>query len=146
MSSQFAIGRLLAWITAAVALIAVAISIHLHPPSEARARRLDQIRMQSLQQTEIALYSYFAAHQALPADLSVLDSEENHHRDVKWHDPETGQPYEYSVTGDKTYQLCATFSMSSDTNDTPIGLFGTHTAGRDCFQMKANSLRSQGIP
>jgi hypothetical protein len=144
VNPQFGNGRLLAWLVGAVAVVAVATSIWIHPPSEARARRLDQVRMQDLNQTETAIHSYFVAHQALPADLKVLDSEENHHGDVRWHDPETNQTFEYAVTGEKAYRLCAIFARKSDQSDPYIGINGTHNAGRDCFQLKVTPEGTQG--
>ena len=146
MSPRIANGRLLAWLTATVAAAAIATSIWLHPPSEARARRLDEVRMQSLNQTETAIHSYYVVHQALPAALNALDLEENHHQEVKWHDPETRQPFEYAVTSGTTYRLCAIFSRNSDQSDPYVGLNGTHSAGRDCFQMKVTPQGTQGSP
>jgi hypothetical protein len=146
MNPQFGNGRLLGWLAAIVAIAAVATSIWIHPPSEARARRLDEVRMQSLNQTETAIHSYYIAYQALPSDLMVLDNEETHHQEVKWHDPETRQPFEYAVTGGTTYRLCAIFARNSDQGDAFIGLYGTHNAGRDCFQMKVTPQGTQPSP
>jgi hypothetical protein len=144
MNLQFGYGRLLAWLAAIVAISAVATSIWLHPPSEMRARRLDEVRMQSLSQTETAIHSYYTIHHALPAELKALDSEENHHREVKWHDPETNRPFEYAVTGETTYRLCVIFARSSDQSDLLIGPSGTHSAGRDCYQKNVTPEGTQG--
>ena len=146
MSLQFANGRLLAWLAAIVAVAAVATSIWIHPPSEARARRFDEVRMHSLNQTETAIHAYFVAHQVLPAELKVLDGEENHHQEVKWHDPETRQPFEYTVTGEAGYRLCAIFARISDQNDPFNGINRAHGAGRDCFQMKVTPQGTQPGP
>ena len=146
MNNQAGGGRLLAWIAAIVAIAAVAASIWIHPPSEARARRFDEVRMQNLNQTETAIHSYYSFHQALPSDLKTLDGEENHHQEVKWHDPETGQPFEYAVTGENTYRLCAIFARSADQSDPFIGMNRAHGAGRDCFQMKVTPQGTQPSP
>jgi hypothetical protein len=143
MTRRFGGGVLLGWLAALVSIAAVAVSIWLHPPSEMRARRLDEIRMQSLKETEGAIWFYYIAHHSLPVDLSVLKNEENH-QVVRWHDPETNRPFEYAVTGDATYQLCATFARSSDQGDALQAINGTHNRGRDGFQMKAD--RGQGRP
>jgi hypothetical protein len=92
--------------------------------------------MQSLYQTETAVQLYYATHHILPAELNALDSADNHHAEVRWHDPETRQPFEYAVTGEKTYRLCAIFARNSDQSDSFIGLDGTHSRGRDCFQKR----------
>jgi hypothetical protein len=146
MNQQLGSGRVLAWLAGIVAIGAVATSIWIHPPSEARARRFDQVRMQSIYQTELAIQSYYVAHQALPSELKALDSEENHHQEVKWHDPETSQPFEYAVTGGATYKLCAKFARNSDQSDPYIGINGAHGAGHDCFQMKVTAQGTQPGP
>jgi hypothetical protein len=146
MNQKVGSGRLLAWLAAIVAIASVATSIWIHPPSEARARRFDEVRMQSIYQTETAIHSYYLVHQALPAELKALDSEENHQQQVKWHDPESKQPFEYAVTGAATYRLCAIFARKSDQNDPFIGMNGAHGAGRDCFQMKVTPQGTQPSP
>jgi type II secretory pathway pseudopilin PulG len=146
MNQKIGSGTFLAWLVAIVAIAAVATSIWIHPPSEARARRFDQVRMQNLNQTETAIHLYYLVHQALPVELKALDSEENHHQDVKWHDPETRQPFEYALTGDATYRLCAIFARTSDQNDQFIGINGAHGAGRDCFQMKVTPQGTKPSP
>jgi hypothetical protein len=49
-------------------------------------------------------------------------------------DPETGRPYEYTVTGESTYELCAEFVTERDRRDRP---FWNHPAGRHCFSFDA---------
>lgn len=51
-------------------------------------------------------------------------------------DPQTGEDYAYTVTGDKTYELCATFELARErTQD----LFWNHAAGKHCFKFNAQS-------
>jgi hypothetical protein len=144
MTPRLSNGRLLGWLTAAVATAAVVTSIWLHPPSEMRARRLDEVRMQSMYQTEMAIQSYYSNHHSLPATLNLLDTEGNHHIVVRWRDPETGLPFEYAITGEMTYNLCAVFARNSDPSDITIGIDRTHNRGRDCFQQNVNPPRSFG--
>jgi type II secretory pathway pseudopilin PulG len=129
-------GRLLAVLAAIVAIAAVATSIWLNPPSEIRARTLDQQRLQNLAQTENAINLYYNLHQALPSDLQALDREGM--TQTIWHDPETQRPFEYEILSESSFRLCAVFSRPSDTSDgknNPYGYsFRTHSAGRDCFQ------------
>jgi type II secretory pathway pseudopilin PulG len=131
---NFRDGKLLAVLAAIVAVAAVATSLWLNPPSLARERRMDTVRMQGLYQTEMAIQSYYEGHRALPTELKALDSDNEHHRELDWHDPETKQPFEYAVAGETSYRLCAVFSQGSDQHDPYIGFDGTHKAGRDCFQ------------
>jgi hypothetical protein len=139
MTTKLSFGWLLGWLAAVVAAATVAASIWLHPPSEMRARRMDEVRMQSLNQTKMAIRFYYTAHHMLPPGLNALEAEENHHQDVRWHDPETGQPFEYATTGETAYRLCATFARHSDQSDNLTGLNGTHNSGRDCFQEKVTT-------
>jgi len=134
MTLRFADGRVLAGLAAAVAIAAVATSIWLNPPSEARERRMDTVRMQGISQTEMAIQTYYEGHRALPSELKLLDGDNEHHRQLNWHDPETKQAFDYTVTGERSYSVCAVFSHGSDPHDPYIGLDETHKAGRDCFQ------------
>ena len=135
MKKRLSIGQLLAGLAAVVAVAAVATSIWLNPPSEFRARALDQKRLGNLRQTENAVKIYYTLHQNLPPDLKALDSEDNRLAQVNWHDPETQQPFEYAITGKETYRLCAVFSRHSERDDNPYDMLARkHSAGRDCFQ------------
>jgi len=139
-----AFGKTLGGVAAIVATAAVATSIWLNPPSEARDRRLDQVRMQRLYQTENAVQTYYTSHHTLPADLQTLASANTHHRELNWHDPKTDQPFEYAVAGETTYRLCAIFARSSAPGDPFIGFDPTHAAGRDCFQKTVTNKESPG--
>jgi type II secretory pathway pseudopilin PulG len=127
-------GKTLSILAAMVAVAAVATSIWLNPPSENRARTLDEERLNGLQRAESAIERYYNTHDALPADLKVLDSERNQPMQASWHDPETHQPLEYQITGAQSYRLCATFARSSDWQNPQAIAFRKHRAGRDCFE------------
>jgi hypothetical protein len=130
-------GKVLYVLAALVAVAAVATSIWLNPPSETRARSLDQKRLQGLNLTQYAIYRYYRIHHALPANLKALDSETNQAIQANWHDPETHQPLEYQVKGEQSYSLCANFARSSDWQSPDEYGFKKHSAGRDCFEYTA---------
>jgi hypothetical protein len=127
-------GKVLATLAALVVVAAVTTSIWLSPPSENKARSLDQERLKGLIVTEFAIGRYYHIHHALPADLTALDEETNQAIEANWHDPETRQPLEYQIKGEQSYSLCARFARSSDWQ-TSEGRLVTkkHRAGRDCF-------------
>ena len=127
-------GKVLAILAALVAIAAVTTSIWLNPPSENRARSLDLKRLQGLNLTENAISRYYRIHHALPADLTALDSEKNQPIQANWHDPETQQPLEYEIKGEKSYSLCAKFARNSDSQNPEGFFFKKHSAGRDCFE------------
>ena len=114
MSSQARGGKVLSIVVTLVAVAAVSISIWLDPPSQTKARSLDRERLNGLRVTENAIWKYFDVHQALPADLKALDIEKNQPMQANWDDPETHQPIEYKITGERSYRLCAQFAYNSD--------------------------------
>jgi hypothetical protein len=127
-------GKSLSIVAALVAVAAVSTSIWLNPPSENRARALDQKRLDGLKLTENAIKKYFHVHHALPPDLNALDSEKNQPIQANWHDPETKQPLEYRIIGEQSYSLCAIFARNSDWQSPETYSFKKHSAGRDCFE------------
>ena len=136
MKLQLMNGKGLAILAAVVVIVAVSTSLWLNPPSENRARAFDRVRLQDLRAIENAMRLYFNKHQALSADLMTLDHEDNQLRRASWHDPETGQPFEYEILGTKSYRLCANFSRNSDEGENSFDYaFRKHSAGRDCFQL-----------
>jgi hypothetical protein len=131
-------GRVLGGLAAVVAVAAVATSIWLNPPSAIRAREVDQRRLQNLDQTVSAINTYFNVHHALPPELKALEGDDNRLPQISWHDPETKRPYDYEITGETTYRLCAVFARASEEGDNPYYLSeAKHKAGRDCFQKTA---------
>jgi len=127
-------GKVLSILVALVAVAAVTTSIWLNPPSENRARSLDQKRLQGLNLTEIAITRYYYIHYALPANLTALDNESNQAIEANWHDPETHQPLEYQIKGELSYSLCAKFARNSDSQNPEGFFFKKHGTGRDCFE------------
>jgi len=49
---------------------------------------------------------------------------------ISTHDPETGEPYRYTVVNSTTFTLCATFSQAHNADDR---VFWNHPAGEHCF-------------
>jgi hypothetical protein len=137
MKLPFSTGNLLAILAGIIVAWAVATSIWLNPPSEIRARSLDQVRLNDLQHVELSIKRYYDLHQALPVDLKALESENGLLTQQNWHDPETQHPFEYEITGVTSYRLCAVFSRSSDKDVSNYDYqFRNHGAGRTCFQYR----------
>ena len=134
MNLQANSGKVLSVIAALVALAAVTTSIWLNPPSENKARSLDQERLDGLKLTERAIGKYYDIHHALPADLKVLDTERNQPIQASWYDPQTHEPLEYKILNKQSYSLCARFARNSDWENPVEYDFKKHNAGRDCFE------------
>ncbi len=84
-------------------------------PKEARQRRLDQIVVNNIYSLESAVNSYYERHGSLPVDLAALENESGLYLDKQaLVDPETKVTIEYKVTGDDSFEFCATFRTSSE--------------------------------
>jgi hypothetical protein len=133
-----ALGRRLV-VAAAVAAVLGAVAGGLFivgGPSEGRVRRLDERRVQDLIAIRDSIAAYAQDHAALPASLTDVPYGLETRGVLR--DPVTNQPYEYHVTGDKTFELCADFQRESDDGATEIYVdrFWTHKTGRTCFRPK----------
>ncbi len=133
--------------------------IVLGPPSEERARRLDERRVEDLRGITRAVDLYWTRHASLPLSLADLSRESG--VSVSARDPGTTQDYEFRVLDAATYELCARFELN-----TPIpsarfrpGLgvapdpgdsagraqdvsedFWSHGVGRRCFRLDAQEV------
>ncbi|MCU0653185.1 MAG: DUF5671 domain-containing protein [Candidatus Pacebacteria bacterium] len=98
--------RRLAWITGAAIFASIIFGFLLvGTPAKQRDLRFDEQRVGDLQQLEDAVVRYWQSKNQLPKsadDLKVLG-----YSIPK--DPETGKVYEYSVTGDLSFAICADF-------------------------------------
>jgi len=130
-------------------------------PSEQRAWRMDERRIQDLQSLQWQVISYWQQKESLPTDIKKLsNSMSGFSLPV---DPEftKGLMYEYEIIKDTTFSLCATFSanmpqgwqeyaneggitpMFSENRDMAVSSYpimgGTneswdHDSGRTCFE------------
>jgi hypothetical protein len=133
--SAFAIAAVAAVVAAVVAGMSV-----LGSPSSQRSRRLDQRRLDDLRAAAGSIDLYWTRNGQLPGSLDELPGELLPQGLPR--DPETAQPYEYSVAGENRYRLCATFTRASSTDEAhqPRGDFWWHAAGRHCFDLEAKRV------
>lgn len=126
----------------AIAVVVIALVsgvIVLGPPSEERARRLDDRRVEDLRGIALALDLYWSRHQRLPTSLDELSRESG--VSISSSDPGTTQLYDYRVLDDTTYELCAHFQRdSSEPSQRVSESFWYHGAGRRCFQPKVERI------
>ena len=98
--------RWLALAVTLVALVTVATSIMIHPPSVYRADRLDLRRGEALQRLSAQIGVYWRARHQLPPDLAALAADQGMEpRNLR--DTKTGEPYRYGLSGDTGYRLCS---------------------------------------
>lgn len=134
------------WLVAAVIVVAAAVAagfVVLGPPSQARAYRLDERRVNDLHTISLAIDRYWGRHNALPASLDALPKATGLHIDLR--DPVTASPYGYRVLGDRKYELCADFERASPDDRPPFApddqASFLHAAGRQCFTLEARDRR-----
>lgn len=126
-----------------VALVVAAVIVGvilLDSPAQERLRRLDERRVSDLRELSYAVDVYWTREGSLPSSLEDLSNEERVVRELA--DPETGNPYEYRVLGDKAYELCAVFARdtATDEREAPFRSLWSHGPGRQCFQLEAKDV------
>lgn len=131
------------WIAVVAVIAAVVVGFYyLGSPFTQRDMTLDRERVNDLQSLQWQIVNYYQAKEVLPGSLSEIEDSLSGFRIPT--DPETGESYEYSVTGDLSFELCALFAHQSDPRVEyslayPADRYGLdsnweHEAGRDCFE------------
>jgi hypothetical protein len=120
--------------TLVIVISVIAGLIAIGPPELQRKRKLDEQRLSDLANISQRVKFYSEQKKQLPPDISVLAKQPGVKLPI---DPETGQAYEYSVTGENAYRLCATFTLdSADQKETRYYVGANewpHGIGRTCF-------------
>lgn len=132
------LSRIFAWsvLLAVIAGVGYAVLL-IGTPATQRAIAFDQRRLSDLQQISYVVNSYWETTSKLPRSIDELFVIPYFAGPTE--DPETQLPYEYRATGEKTYELCATFaaaSVSQYSQPKPVAAredVWTHGAGRACF-------------
>lgn len=139
----------LVWISAVVVLAAlVGGFVVMGSPFAQRDYRLDETRVNDLSQIQWEIVNYWQNKDELPDELSMLEDSLRAFRVPT--DPITGAPYEYTKTGELSFELCAVFARGSrddgigrgpfpdrlGSSDTFLGGENNweHDAGRQCFE------------
>lgn len=117
-------------------------------PAEARLQRFDAQKVSDLQNIQSQVVYFWQAKQKLPTVITDLNNSLNYGPLPT--DPQTGQSYNYQMTGALSFKLCAEFNAETRVNQTsetravmptPVGLGGKvgtvdnwqHAAGQVCF-------------
>ncbi len=141
------------FVAVVVAAVATVVGIGLYlsgTPSQARALRADQQRVNQLQQISGAVENYYVTKSVLPTTLDDLKNQHGYFESLA--DPVTHEVYAYRVASSTEYELCATFQTDSTKDNTmqaspaypvPVG-FGIgntwqHAVGKKCFELNVNA-------
>ncbi|MCR4275049.1 MAG: DUF5671 domain-containing protein [Candidatus Campbellbacteria bacterium] len=112
-------------------------------PSQVRALRFDEQRVNDLSGVQQEITLYYQKHNALPTTLGALSDDISGYRAPV--DPQSQESYEYTVLKPLSFELCATFAQanldSAKTAPAPVyydmgGMSGNfvHDSGRVCFE------------
>jgi len=87
-------------------------------PSQQRDIKLDHQRVSDLGQLNYSIDAYYTTNQQLPQSLDMITNNSySSGTPLIKNDPETNKPYEYIVTSDTSYKLCATFATDGTKED-----------------------------
>ncbi|GGI74381.1 hypothetical protein [Shewanella gelidii] len=124
---------IIASVAGAIIIIGIVAAILIMPPMEApvdrSAWRRDTTRLEHLKILSDRIQVYWQSNRQLPATVGQLIDGKEHKKNPK--DPRYSTDYEYNVTGQQRYQLCAIFSM--DTPKRQATSFWNHPGDHFCF-------------
>ncbi len=133
--------KIVIWGSIIVALAVIVYGFYIAgSPFKQRQVRFDSQRVSDLQTIQSQTVYYWQQKNKLPQSLNdLVDSISGF---TPPSDPDTNQPYEYAITGNLSFDLCANFSLSSDESKAsqqryafPVGSKDNweHSAGHVCF-------------
>jgi hypothetical protein len=99
-------------------------------PAHQRSLQLDQRRVTDMNVIGSFIATYWQQHHALPASLDALELPQKSRQD-----PVTNKPYDYVVTGERSYRLCARFDLPSSPEAATqlwLGNLQNHPSGQHC--------------
>jgi hypothetical protein len=129
--------RLAAYASVAVVVAAIAVGLYFSgSPAEQRLVRFDERRVEDLRSLASALSRHVVETGALPESLQALVDGRRLTRTPR--DPATGEPYEYTIIGERAFELCAEFSRPSQ--EELYDDFWGHGRGRTCFSFDYSQL------
>ncbi len=134
--------RIIAWATiAVVALSIIGSFLVIGSPLNARNAKLDDNRISDLQNIQWQIVEFWQKKEKLPATLDELNDPISGYVTPK--DPANEAAYEYKTTGPRSFELCATFSSKTKTDNKTFPINADpytksnenwiHEEGRYCF-------------
>ncbi|HMB65509.1 MAG TPA: DUF5671 domain-containing protein [Patescibacteria group bacterium] len=115
-------------------------------PWQVRAKNLDREVLRDLNSLQSRVERYYRENNVLPANLETILQEYSYLDQEDISDPESGKKYEYQITGDRTYQLCADFRTSGEDDDYYLGREWSHDKGYKCFELEVEEEDNDSTP
>jgi len=133
-----------AFIASLVVLVSLVTGFRNIPsPAEVREQKLDNQMIMDLQGIQRQVEQYYLLNETLPPDLDELYEPLDYPEA-----PEGREGYVYEVSGEQTYQLCATFLKDAEVTDRsyayPVyeqNYNWNHQSGYWCFDRKVNDTK-----
>lgn len=134
------VNRIAALTVTTAFVVAVGMGLYLAgSPAEQRLLDFDKQRLMHLAQIRNSVGTYWHTNRALPARINEDVIGIAMSRVPR--DPETGVEYEYNVTSDDAYSLCAEFSRASP--ESMAGEFWAHGSGRYCYDFQVTEHEAE---
>lgn len=143
--------KLYAWISLLVVVVVFVLSwFFVDSPATTRNKKIDQEIINDFYEINSAVVNYYTLNEAMPADLNTLLNSTDAYRlstqAVK--NPSSDQYYDYQLTADDEYKICADFLTSTldDNSDRYSPMDYRHDKGYQCFSQKVNSMADSKMP
>ena len=126
-----------------IAIVVIAGFFIIGSPQKERIRRFDRQRVYDLQSVQNEIVNYWINKRVLPENLSVLEDSITGYKVPT--DPQTDNQYEYIIKGADSFELCAIFGLTDDSENSksPVAVpAGSHSqnwqhgSGITCFERK----------
>jgi len=137
---------LYAWISMAVVLVVFIFSWFIvDSPAQTRSRKIDNEVINDLYEINSAVVNYYSLNEEMPTDLNALLNNDSGYRlsEQALKQPSGDNYYQYEVTADNEYKICADFLTSNlDDSQDRYYYYGTdykHDKGHQCFSQKVSS-------
>ncbi|MFA6307716.1 MAG: DUF5671 domain-containing protein [Patescibacteria group bacterium] len=121
-------------------------------PAETRSKKIDTEVINNLSEINSAIVNYFTLNDTMPSDLSVLMTTDSGYRltEQAIKQPSGDKYYDYQVTSDNEYKICADFLTSNLNDDSDMYYFNNeykHDKGYQCFSQNVVSVNnSKTVP
>lgn len=115
-------------------------------PTEARNRRFDEMVINDFSQLDSAINNYYRENSSMPESLEVLKNEFSYITEKELSDPINNTAYEYNITGEKEYELCATFRTGNQEEELEfryVDKMWSHDAGEQCLKQRVHEAAKE---